>query len=134
MGYNQSTNVSGLLFDYCEINNVEAAKNFSDFCEATCNNLFAFSPYELHIDREEFFLFQVLADELKIGITSPAYIEEKMTKACSKLFFLYENLMRCCWEAFIENPDIKSDAGIFVVNQMQAVNKYEKKAIPFTKN
>lgn len=133
MEYNKSTNVTGLLFEFSEIKNVEDAKILSDFCENTCSNIFAFSPYELHIDRDDFFLFQVLSEDLKKGVNSSNVVDDKISKMCTKLFFLYENLMHCCWEAFLLNPDIKSDAGIFVVNQMRTVGEYEKRMNPIRK-
>ncbi len=130
MEYNKSTNVTGLLFEFSEIKNVEDAKILSDFCENTCSNIFAFSPYELHINRDDFFLFQVLSEDLKKGVNSSNVLDDKIYKICTKLFFLYENLMHSCWEAFLLKPDIKSDAGIFVVNQMRTVGEFEKKMNP----
>lgn len=133
MEYNKSTNVTGLLFEFSEIKNIEDAKILSDFCENTCSNIFAFSPYELRIDRDDFLLFQVLSEDLKEKVNSSSVLDDKISKICTKLFFLYENLMHCCWKAFLLNSDIKSDAGIFVVNQMCTVVELEKRMNPTKK-
>ena len=117
----------GLIPNTGKVESLPAAKAYSDFCEATCTNLFAFSPYQLHLDREEFLHYQFLADELKSMLADEDCPQKDALELCSKLAASYENLMHCCWEAFVCNTNINADPGKFIVVQMMAVEQYEAK-------
>ena len=64
------TITNSLIPETSSIKDIATAKMFSELCEDTCSNLFAFSPYQLQIEKDTFLRFQYLADELKNYITS----------------------------------------------------------------
>ena len=100
---------------------------FSAFCENTCSNLFAFSPYQLHLEREEFLHFQYIADELKSLLDGDEVRFDDMQSLCNSLHSVYCAMMSKCWEAFVANPNINDDPGKFIVQQLVLVDEYEKK-------
>lgn len=110
-----------------EILSIEDVKAFSDFCEATCANLFAYSPYQLHVDREQFLLFQDQADELKDGLGGAEVKVESLKELCRCLKELYSELMRNCWEAYTDGYDPRSESGKFMATQLIAVRMYNNR-------
>lgn len=127
MEKNYKAITTGLLIDFNGISDLQAARLFSDFCEVTCSNLFAFSPYQLHLEREEFLHFQFLADELKELIEHADVSVEELDAKCSRLKDVYHGMMNSCWQAFVCNPNIEDEPGRFIILQMMAVSNYEKK-------
>lgn len=106
---------------------VEDVKTFSDFCEVTCHNLFACSPYQLHLDREEFLHFQRLADELKLMLGKEEACWEELRNLCEGLKFTYAKLMHSCWEAFVSNMESWSESGKFMSSQLISVALYNNR-------
>lgn len=132
MDVKQKTITSSLLPDIDAVKDIETAKMFSDLCEETCSNLFAFSPYQLQIDKDTFLRFQYLADELKIQLDSEDEIDTLLT-ICCKLNTIYRELMNSCWNSFVYDTDIDSEPGKFIVLQLATMSKYEKNIVS-TKN
>lgn len=128
MSGNHKVITSGLLPDLELVRNLEIVKMFSEMCEGTCSNLFAFSPYQLHLEREEFLHFQYLADELKIYINSGECEFKTLRSLCESLNSVYLGMMQNCWDAFICNPDINGEPGKFILQQQITVNKFDKDA------
>ena len=120
------TITSGLLPDINMVTDLRSASLFSGFCEVTCSNLFAFSPYRLHLERKEFLHFQFLADELKEYLGKEDCETDFILGLCRKLYAVYSELMSCCWEAFTCNTDIDDDPGKFLLQQLFAVSEFEK--------
>ena len=52
MDRNHKVMTNGLLPGAELVYDAETVRMFSAFCENTCSNLFAFSPYQLHLERE----------------------------------------------------------------------------------
>ena len=123
MEHKVSNNIKGLLPDGYEIDSLEVARKYSDFCEATYRNVIAFSPYQLTIDREDFLHFQEYADELLAELSHGTTLD-KVKSLYFELNALYKKLMQCCWSAFARYPRIDSEPGLFVVNQMQTVGEF----------
>lgn len=119
---------SGLLPDIGLVRNLETIRIFSEMCEETCSNLFAFSPYQLHLEREEFLHFQYLADELKLYIDNNDSEFKTLHSLCESLNSVYQGMMRSCWDAFVCNPDINGDPGKFILQQQITVGKFDKDA------
>lgn len=117
---------SGLMPDAELVYDVETARIFSAFCEETCSNLFAFSPFQLHLEREEFLHFQYIADELKSLIADGEENYASFVPLCGRLHSVYCAMMTECWEAFVCNPDINADPGKFIVQQLVVVDRYVK--------
>lgn len=115
---------SGILPDVNKVVSIESVRAFSKLCEATCANLFAFSPFQLNIDSEEFLLFQCLADELKERLATEDASIGTLCNLCVRLNHVYEKLISSCWEAFVENATLENDPGKFVVRQMVAVEEF----------
>lgn len=132
MDVKQKTITSSLLPDIDAVKDIETAKMFSDLCEETCSNLFAFSPYQLQIDKDAFLRFQYLADELKIQLDGEDEIDTLLT-ICSKLNTIYRELMNSCWSSFVYDTDIDSEPGKFIVLQLATMSKFEKNIVS-TKN
>ncbi len=128
-----NTNANVLLVSIDWIDDMECIVSFSEFCEATCANLFAFSPYQLHLRREEFLHYQFLADELKNEISGGMGTFEELYNLCSKLNTIYESMIGCCWDAFLYNNDVDSDPAKFVVRQLVTVAEFNEKAGSFQK-
>lgn len=112
---------AGLVFD------IETIRMFSEFCEETCSNLFAFSPFQLHLDRELFLHFQYVADELKSLLGTDDVPFAELAPLCANLHSIYGNIMDDCWGAFVCNPEIDGEPGRFVIQQMVSVDSYEKR-------
>lgn len=119
------TITNGLIPANVKVEDATMGSAFSEFCESTCSNLFAFSPYELHLGREEFLHFQFLADELKSVLAIEGCSVAELSSLCSRLMDIYVSLMESCWEAFLCDTDISGEPGKFVVLQMLTVEKYE---------
>lgn len=126
MKNNHKVMTGGMLPDAGLVCDVETAGMFSSFCEKTCSNLFAFSPFQLHLEREEFLHFQYLADELKSLISEGEACFEIYVPLCGDLYSVYCAMMDKCWEAFVCNPDINAEPGKFIVQQLVVVDEYEK--------
>lgn len=122
------TNANGLLISIDWIDDMKSIVSFSEFCEATCANLFAFSPYQLHLRREEFLRYQLLAYELKNKISSGMDTFEELYILCCKLNVIYESMTGCCWDAFLYNNDVDCDSATFVVRQLVAVAELNEKS------
>lgn len=126
MKKNYKVMTSGLLPAAELVYDLYTAGMFSAFCERTCSNLFAFSPYQLHLEREEFLHFQYVADELKSLLASDDVRFESIAPLCKELHSFYCTMMNSCWEAFVCNTDINADPGKFIVNQLMAVDDFDK--------
>ena len=126
MKRNHKVMTNGLLPAAELVYDVHTAGLFSTFCERTCFNLFAFSPYLLHLEREEFLHFQYIADELKSLLAGGDARFECLAPLCKELHSLYCAMMSSCWEAFTFNTDINADPGKFIVNQLMTVDEYDK--------
>lgn len=126
MKKNYKVMTSGLLPAAELVYDLYTAGMFSAFCERTCSNLFAFSPYQLHLEREEFLHFQYVADELKSLLASDDVRFESIAPLCKELHSLYCAMMNSCWEAFVCYTDINADPGKFIVNQLMAVDDFDK--------
>ena len=125
----QSSLTNSLLPDFNLVVNVETVRIFSDLCEDTCSNLFLYSPYQLHLGREEFLHFQNLADELREYVLNGSDISfEQLYSLCSDLNTVYRFIMQSCWDAFVCSPDIDAEPGKFILQQQVAVNKFNKSA------
>ena len=61
---------NGILPEINKVNSIPGVLAYSVLCEATCSNLFAFSPFSLNIESEDFLHYQCLADELKGRISA----------------------------------------------------------------
>ena len=133
MKKNHKVMICGLLPEAELVFDVETVRMFSTFCENTCSNLFAFSPFQLHLEREEFLHFQYLADELKSLLDEADTRYETYSSLCRELHSVYCTMMNSCWEAFVRNPDIHSDPGKFIVLQLVLVDEYDK-TVRFYKN
>ena len=120
------TTTNGLLPDAGEVVDILTGKAYSCFCESTCDNLFVFSPNLLHLDREKFLQFQVLADELKVMASADEASADELRSLCARVNEVYGQMMKCCWEAFVDSGNEHSELGKFVVLQMIEVEKYEK--------
>ena len=120
------TITNSIIPENIAIKDVATAKMFSELCEETCSNLFAFSPYQLQIKKETFLRFQYLADELKNYTEQEDCPFDSIEDLCLKLNITYNELMICCWNAFIYDTDINSEPGKFIVSQLATVAKYEK--------
>lgn len=112
---------SALLLPVEEIDNLGCVELYSAFCEATCTNLFAYSPYQLHLDREEFLHFQFLADELKDDIEKGEVAFDELHKLCYNLNNVYVNMISCCWKAYQYNADKDGDPSKFIIRQIKIV-------------
>lgn len=112
---------SALLLPIDKIENFRCVELFSEFCEATCANLFAFSPYLLHLNREEFLHYQFLADELKDDIEKGEIPFEELYNLCCNLNDVYLNLASCCWEAYKYNENKERDPCGFIIRQIKNV-------------
>ena len=123
------TITNSLIPETSSIKDIATAKMFSELCEDTCSNLFAFSPYQLQIEKDTFLRFQYLADELKNYIEEEDCSFDSIKAVCSKLNIIYKELMICCWNAFIYDTDINSEPGKFIVSQLATVSDYEKKLL-----
>lgn len=128
MNNNHKVMTAGLLPDMDLVRDNKAARFYSLFCEETCSNLFAFSPYQLRIEREEFLNFQYLADELKSLVEDEEVSYADIAPLCRKLNSVYKSIVENCWEAFICNPDINADPGKFIVQQLVVVDDFTKNA------
>ena len=115
---------SGILPDVNKVTTIESVKAFSTLCEATCSNLFAFSPFILNIDSDEFLQFQRMADELKVHIQSNDVSLGILCNLCARINKVYEMLMNSCWEAFVVNANLESEPGKFVVRQLLIVEAF----------
>lgn len=115
---------SGILPDVNKVTSVKSVKAFSALCEATCSNLFAFSPFVLNIDSDDFLQFQRMADELKERIAGNDVSLGILCNLCARINKVYERLMSCCWDAFVENSNLESEPGKFVVGQMVIVRDF----------
>lgn len=124
-GDNTIANVLLISIDW--IDDMKCVGLFSEFCEGTCANLFAFSPYQLHLKREEFLHYQFLADELKDEISSGMSTFEKLYNLCCSLNAIYESMIGCCWEAFLYNNDMDCDPARFVVRQLVTVAEFNER-------
>ena len=118
---------AGLVFD------IETIRMFSEFCEETCSNLFAFSPYQLHIEREAFLHFQYIADELESLLGTDDVQFAELAPLCANLHSVYCDMMNGCWDAFVYNADIHGEPGKFIVQQLVFVDAYEKKVREYKK-
>ena len=65
MDNNSKKMTNGILPEINKVNSIPGVLAYSVLCEATCSNLFAFSPFSLNIESEDFLHYQCLADELK---------------------------------------------------------------------
>lgn len=110
-----------------DFGNIENVRAFSDFCEATCVNLFAYSPFQLRIDREQFLLFQNKADELKERLKEADVSVKDLIEVCCCLKDVYLKLMNDCWEAYIESGDSRTESGKFVTTQHIEVRLYNNR-------
>ena len=128
MKNNHKVMTDGLLPDFGLVCDIETVRMFSVLCERTCANLFAFSPYQLHLEREEFLHFQYIADELKSLVVCDDVSFESLVPLCKQLHSLYCAMMNDCWGAFVFNPDINADPGKLIVQQMMAVDEFDKTA------
>ncbi|MBO7301079.1 MAG: hypothetical protein J6U58_00015 [Bacteroidaceae bacterium] len=124
MDNNSKKMTSGILPDIKRVNSLEDIKAFSILCEATCSNLFAFSPFSLNIESEEFLHYQSLADELKERISDGCSSFGILCNLCVRLNRVYEGLMNSCWNAFIEDSNIDGEPGKFIVEQMVIVRNF----------
>ena len=127
MNGNNKVITSGLLPDVGLVKDFETVKMFSDLCEDTCSNLFAFSPYQLHIEREEFLHFQYLADELKSFVVDEGIKLETLRTLCKNLNSVYSGIMQGCWDAFVCNPDINGEPGKFIFQQQMTVDLFDRR-------
>lgn len=127
MKNNHKVMTGGLLPDAGLVFDVETIRMFSEFCEETCSNLFAFSPFQLHLDRELFLHFQYIADELKSLLENGDAPFCVLALLCEDLYSIYGNMMDGCWGAFVCNPEIDGEPGRFVIQQMVSVDSYEKR-------
>lgn len=127
MNRNHKVMTNGLLPGAELVYDAETVRMFSAFCENTCSNLFAFSPYQLHLEREEFLHFQYIADELKSLLDVDEVRLDDMLSLCNSLHSVYCAMMNNCWEAFVANPNINDDPGKFIVQQLVLVDEYEKR-------
>ena len=114
MDNNHKKMTSGILPDVNKVVSIESVRAFSKLCEATCANLFAFSPFQLNIDSEEFLLFQCLADELKERLAGEETSIGILCNLCVRLNQVYEKLISSCWKAFVEDATLENDPGKFV--------------------
>ena len=124
MDNNNKKMTSGILPDVNKVNSIESVKAFSYLCEATCANLFAFSPFALNIEGEEFLQYQCLADELKKRIEEGGSSIGTLCNLCVRLNSIYVKLMTSCWNAFVEEANIDGDPGKFIVKQMVVVKDF----------
>ena len=115
---------SGILPDVNRVVGIESVRAFSKLCEDTCANLFAFSPFQLNIDSEDFLQFQCLADELKERLAGGETSIGTLCNLCARLNKVYEKLMCSCWDAFVENATLENEPGKFVVRQLVAVEEF----------
>lgn len=112
---------SALLLPIEKVENLRCVELYSEFCEATCANLFAYSPYQLHLDREEFLHFQFLADELRDDIGKGEVPFDELYRLCCNLNDVYVNMLSCCWKAYEYNADKDGDPSKFVIQQIKTV-------------
>lgn len=103
------------------------ARAFSDFCEATCSNLFAFSPYNLQLDREAFLRFQEQADALKEMVGKEMVDMAELECLCGTLRNTYMCLIQGGWQAFAENAESGCDSGNFLAAQLMTVAMYNNR-------
>jgi hypothetical protein len=115
---------SAMIIPVDNIADLRCVKLFSEFCEATCDNLFAYSPYQLHLDREEFLHFQFLADELKNDLENGEVSFDELYKLCLGLNEVYVNLVCSCWAAYKYNNNKDGEPGKFVVRQIKIVSDF----------
>lgn len=113
------------LIPLFEIDSIEGAASYSELCEATCSNIFAYSPYKLRIEREEFLHFQEYADALKEGLQKEITITEAV-ELCSELSVLYNSIIHRCWQAFVDSFQIDSEPGKFIIGQKLIVESFVK--------
>lgn len=106
---------------------VKDARDFSDFCEATCSNLFAFSPYNLQLDREAFLRFQEQADALKEMVGKEMVDMSELECLCGTLRNTYMCLIQGGWQAFAENAESGCDSGNFLAAQLMIVSMYNNR-------
>lgn len=121
--YNKKT-TNAILPDINRVTTPGGVRAFSVLCEATCSNLFAFSPFILNIDSDDFLQFQHMADELKELIAGNDVTLGMLCNLCSRINKVYEKLMTSCWEAFVENSNLESEPGKFIVRQMIIVKDF----------
>lgn len=100
------------------------ARDFSEFCEATCSNLFAYSPYHLQLDREAFLDFQEQADALKDRIGEEEVDMDELECLCGNLRKTYMRLLQGGWQTFVKNAESGCDSGNFLAAQLMIVAKY----------
>lgn len=124
METNNEKMTNGILPKIDKVNSIENIKAFSVLCEATCSNLFAYSPFLLNIDSEEFLQYQCLADELKERIGDNGCSFGTMCNICVRLNRLYERLMNSCWNSFVEDANIDGEPGKFIIRQMIVVKAF----------
>ena len=124
MDNNNKKMTSSILPNVNKVNSFETVKAFSVLCEATCSNLFTFSPFLLNIDSEEFLQFQHLADELKKRIADGDTSLGVLCNLCARLNKVYERLISSCWKAFVEDANLEKDPGKFVLQQLLVVKEF----------
>ena len=124
--YNKKT-TNAILPDINRVTTPGGVRAFSVLCEATCSNLFAFSPFILNIDCDEFLQFQRMADELKVHIQGNDVSLGILCNLCARINNVYGMLMSSCWEAFVENANLESEPGKFVVRQLMIVEAFTHK-------
>ena len=124
MDNNHKKMTSGILPNVNKVNSVEGVKAFSRLCEDTCSNLFAYSPFLLNIDSEEFLQFQQMADELKKRIHDGETSLGVLCNLCARINKVYERLISSCWNAFVEDANLERDPGKFIVQQLLVVKVF----------
>lgn len=124
MDNNSKKMTNGILPEINKVNSIPGVLAYSVLCEATCSNLFAFSPFSLNIESEDFLHYQCLADELKGRISAGDSSLGTLCNLCVRLDKIYEGLMSSCWNAFVEDANIDGDPGKFIVRQMVIVKEF----------
>lgn len=127
MNANYNVTEKGLMPVSGKLACVKDARDFSDFCEATCSNLFAFSPYHLQLDCEAFLRFQEQADALKEMVGKKEASIKELESLCGNLRNTYIRLLQGGWQAFAENAELGCESGKFLSAQLMTVAKYNNR-------